>query len=175
MQWRKENQKPKALPGANPSVVLKGVGRQLGNERGGALVLALAMLTIMSILGVFALSTSTTEVQITGNYRTSQQAFYAADRAVQFGLAHTGMYAGKSNLATVDANNSIAAGTSGSSLKSGEVAYLGEGPAPPGSGTEFASIYHIIKAVGGGPNGAEARVEAQVQRLTRKDTSIFDL
>lgn len=175
MRWRNINQKPKALLRVNASLVLWGVTRNLRNERGGALVLALAMLTIMSILGVFALSTSTTEVQITGNYRTSQQAFYAADRAVQFGLAHTGMYSGKSDLTTLDSNNSIAAGTSKSGLKSGEVAYLGEGPAPPGSGTEFSSIYHIIKAVGGGPNGAEARVEAQVQRLTRKDTSIFDL
>ena len=49
--------------------------RPLANERGVALLLALAMLAIMTVIGVFALDTSTTEVKISGNYRTSQEAF----------------------------------------------------------------------------------------------------
>ena len=53
------------------------------NEKGFALILALSMLAIMSILGAFALMTSTTEVQISGNYSAGQQAFVAADRPLE--------------------------------------------------------------------------------------------
>ena len=49
--------------------------RRLAGENGMALVLTLVMLTIMSLLGVLALSSSSTEVGISGNYRSSQQAF----------------------------------------------------------------------------------------------------
>ncbi len=50
-----------------------------GNERGMALILALVMLTLLGILGVWALDTSTTDLKISGNFRTTQNAFYAAD------------------------------------------------------------------------------------------------
>ncbi len=55
-----------------------------GNERGMALILTLVMLALLSILGVWALDTSTTDLKIAGNFRTTQNAFYAADGGVGY-------------------------------------------------------------------------------------------
>lgn len=55
------------------------------NENGIALVMALVMLVLLSILGAYALSTSSTELFIAGNYRNSQVAFYAADAGNEYG------------------------------------------------------------------------------------------
>lgn len=59
--------------------------KSVTNEKGIALVVALVMLALLTILGTFALSTSSTELFITGNYRNSQYAFYAADAAIEYG------------------------------------------------------------------------------------------
>ncbi len=56
----------------------------LGNERGMALILALVMLTLLGILGVWALDNSTTDLKISGNFRTTQYAFYAADGGIGY-------------------------------------------------------------------------------------------
>lgn len=64
----------------------------INNEKGVALVLAMIMLVLMSILGALALSTSTTEIAISGNYRNSQDAFYAADSAVEYAATNGAIY-----------------------------------------------------------------------------------
>jgi type IV pilus assembly protein PilX len=56
-------------------------------QSGMILVLAMSMLFIMSIIGVMALNTSSTEIGISGNHKSSQEAFYAADRAVEYEVA----------------------------------------------------------------------------------------
>ena len=55
-------------------------------QEGYVLILTLCMLVILSILGTMALNTATTEVGISGNYRSSQLAFLAADRAVEYSM-----------------------------------------------------------------------------------------
>jgi hypothetical protein len=54
------------------------------NEQGVALILALIMLTLLGMLGAFALSTSTTEIRISSNYRTAQNAYYNGDQGREF-------------------------------------------------------------------------------------------
>jgi Tfp pilus assembly protein PilX len=56
------------------------------NEKGIALVLALIMLALLSILGAYALSTSSTELFIAGNYRNTELAFTSADAGAEYGL-----------------------------------------------------------------------------------------
>lgn len=161
--------------------------KPLSNERGVALLLALAMLAIMTVIGVFALDTSTTEVQISGNYRTSQEAFFAADRAVMFGLGHAkfprnptdptknilSMTSLSVNGATASAI--VAAGSGNSSLKSGTIECVYEGTElAGGSGGETKVGYYLINATVSGPNGSEARVEAQSKTLFVK-SSEFEL
>jgi Tfp pilus assembly protein PilX len=51
----------------------------LRDERGNALVVALLMLVVLTLLGIAALSTSTVELQISGNDKVTKKAFYSAD------------------------------------------------------------------------------------------------
>lgn len=51
----------------------------LRNQRGSALVYALLMLVILTILGIAAVTTSTVEVQISGNDKVYKISFYGAD------------------------------------------------------------------------------------------------
>ncbi|MDY0262672.1 hypothetical protein [Syntrophotalea acetylenica] len=56
----------------------------MGSERGFALVLTMSMLIILSILGILVLSATNTDLAITTNYRSSADAFVAAERAVEY-------------------------------------------------------------------------------------------
>jgi len=52
---------------------------ELRNQRGNALVIALLMLVVLTLLGIAALTTSTVELQISGNDKVTRRAFYNAD------------------------------------------------------------------------------------------------
>ena len=54
------------------------------NEKGAALIVVLVMLLLLTILGATLLATSTTDLQIAGNYRNNQKAFYINDYAFEF-------------------------------------------------------------------------------------------
>jgi len=60
----------------------------VGNERGIALILALIMLAIMSLLGALAMTTTDSELAITTNVRAANDAFLAADRASEFAMSN---------------------------------------------------------------------------------------
>jgi len=51
----------------------------LGNESGVALVVALLMIVILSLIGIASSSNSTFEIKLSGNKRGSTDAFYTAD------------------------------------------------------------------------------------------------
>jgi hypothetical protein len=57
----------------------------LDNNRGSALVVALLMLVVLTLIGISATTTTTFELQIAGNDRLYKQAFYAADGATEMG------------------------------------------------------------------------------------------
>jgi Tfp pilus assembly protein PilX len=46
-------------------------------------------MVVMGIFGSILTSTSTTEQKLSGNYRSSQESFYAADRAVEYAIQET--------------------------------------------------------------------------------------
>jgi hypothetical protein len=159
----------------------------LQDERGTALILTLVMLTLMSILGVLALSTSTSEIGISSNYKTSQEAFYAAERAVEYAMTNQDIYdrptadfpvSLTNNDTAVDtaheANIAVGTGSRRSGLQDGavnQVEYIGSGPLPPGSGSDptyFQSRFYAIDVTGQGPGNASVRVEAQVARIVPK-------
>lgn len=54
------------------------------NQRGAALIIVLFMLLLLTILGSTLLTSSTTDLQIAGNYRNNQRAFYINDYAYEF-------------------------------------------------------------------------------------------
>ena len=146
----------------------------IGGQRGAALVIVMSLLVIMSLLGTFALNSTHTELNVASNYRASQQALYAAERAIEYAMASEDIYStiGKGSI-DLDETHAvvIAADTPNSGLKSGEVcqiSYLNSGSTPPGAGsdpTRFKARYYTITVTTEGPAGATARVEAQVARV----------
>jgi Tfp pilus assembly protein PilX len=51
----------------------------LNNQRGSALIIALLMLVVLTLLGISATTTSTVELQISGNDKLYKRSFFAAD------------------------------------------------------------------------------------------------
>ncbi|MGB9627791.1 MAG: PilX N-terminal domain-containing pilus assembly protein [Thermodesulfobacteriota bacterium] len=66
----------------------------LKNQKGVALIIALIMLLVLTLLGLSAVSTTTHETKIAGNGRVYNNAFYAADGGIENfrGRASTGEF-----------------------------------------------------------------------------------
>ena len=60
-----------------------GNGSTLKNQSGAALVVALIMMIVLTLIGLASTFTSTLEMKLSGNKRGSTDAFYAADSGVQ--------------------------------------------------------------------------------------------
>jgi hypothetical protein len=150
----------------------------LKDERGFVLILAMAMLLIMSILGTMALNTATTETGISGNYRTAQIAFDSAQRAVEYASTNGNIYLNLGpGSAPYDLDNTtdqtlIAAGSNwGLSGTENFVEFQMAGGLPPGSGSDptyFEARYYIVNASGEGPANSVAHLEAQIGRIVPK-------
>jgi Tfp pilus assembly protein PilX len=56
------------------------------NEDGNAIVVAMIMLALLTIIGVAGISTSNIETLISTTEMEAQEAFYAADGGIQYGL-----------------------------------------------------------------------------------------
>ncbi len=154
----------------------------LGNQQGFALVLVMGMLTILSLLGAMVLSSSSTEVGISGNYRTSREAFFAAESAVMYAMGNAEIV--KSTL-SVDLNETsltpaldhatnLTLGSSGLDPNAvNQVINLGPGllPVPLRAvyGDKFGANYYLISVTGArisnGQVRSAARIEAQSVRL----------
>ena len=62
------------------------------NENGIALIIVMGALLLLTILGVTMLSSSTSDLKISGNYRNSAEAFYNAEAYVQFAQTYSTIY-----------------------------------------------------------------------------------
>ncbi len=153
-----------------------------GNQQGFALVLAMGMLTILSILGAMVLSNSSTEVGISGNYRTSREAFFAAERAIDYAMGNSEIV---KSTTTVDLNNTsltpalnhatnLTLGSTGLNPDAAnQVINLGPGLLPvrlrANYGDKFGANYYLISVTGarfsGGQVRSSSRIEAQRVRL----------
>lgn len=60
---------------------------RLRDEKGSTLVLALMILVILTLLGIAATNTSIIEIQIAGNEKAYQEAFFKADAGISFVVA----------------------------------------------------------------------------------------
>ncbi len=56
------------------------------NDKGVALVIALMMLLVLTLIGINAITTTTFETSISGNERIATDAFYAAEAGIQVAL-----------------------------------------------------------------------------------------
>lgn len=175
---------------AKPHISQKLSFRALHNEKGAALIIAISLLAVMSILGVILLTSTTTETKLSGNKRNQQEAFNAADRAVEYAMqnatattATVDLYHG--NDAGVLHRDRITIGNSGleATLTPGTVGktdantiqFIGSGPPPPefaSDAGEFKANYYVVSVVGVSPaasaNPSRAVIRTQVAKIIPK-------
>ncbi|MFH0781612.1 MAG: pilus assembly PilX N-terminal domain-containing protein [Pseudomonadota bacterium] len=60
--------------------------RPVKNDDGAILVIAIMLLAVLTILGVAALNTTTTEIRISGNEKVYKQAFYNAEAGISYAI-----------------------------------------------------------------------------------------
>ena len=65
---------------------MKGIVIDIANDRGSALVVALLVLVLLTLIGISATTTSTIEVQMAGSEKVYDMAFYAAESGWQTSL-----------------------------------------------------------------------------------------
>jgi type IV pilus assembly protein PilX len=79
------SEKEKEVMGRKSNFILR-------NESGVALVVALLMIVILSLIGLASSSTSTFEIRLSGNKRGATDAFYTAEAGAQSVMANTGNF-----------------------------------------------------------------------------------
>ncbi len=160
-------------------------------ERGAALIIAISLLAIMAVLGITLLSVSTSEMQLSGNYRSQQEAYLAADRAMEYAINAAATTNDTVNLYT-DTNTSvdpdalhrdlIAVGNSGlqaptasSPADQNTVTFNGEGAPPIGIGSDankFKARNFVISVAAVAPvnaaNPARVAIRAQIAKIVIK-------
>ena len=153
------------------------------NERGIALVVALIMLVLLSILGMYALSTSSTELFITGNYRNKQHAFYAAtagiERGQEYAMDHTKILPGTAQSCwpappvgqtCLQSTNAETITLDDGKKAEVKVTWIRTGLPPAGYDQDkWDADYFIVTSQGTGPGEAVEELESYVVGIRSKE------
>lgn len=144
--------------------MLNKVGRLLRSKRGAALIIAMFLLIILTVLGLAGIQTSTTDIEIAANERRSLCALYAADAGLQEALRQICRWNDNSfPLPLTDIGNDTF-------YMSGPLTSIGSVGTPGGYNYELFDVE--ITGICGDPNNPRAsRKEIQImpRRLTLKD------
>lgn len=165
--------------------------RPIANERGAALIMAVIMLVVFSILGSVVLMSSDSELKISKNYQANKQTFWVADRAVEYATS-------RNMLMTMGAVESLMTGTTvitgevkthkelieaagGGVLTEGRIRDLGVGDLPAtlagAYGSDFGANYYQVSVTAqqnNNPDSTAVRIETTMVRIFKSDDeSIF--
>jgi hypothetical protein len=143
------------------------------NERGIALIVAMVMLVLLTMVGIFALNTSSTELHIVGNYRNTEEAFFAADAGVAYGQTAATIYAlmvlAPPATVTTWGPNPVPVSSDSASV---QVVWVGSSSIVPVKIAAVTDpdavkvINHFVGTVtGSGPNSAAVTIESEFVRL----------
>jgi hypothetical protein len=158
-------------------------------ESGMALILAIGFLAILSILGAVVMRVSTADLKASGAQQPEKQAFYAADRAIEYamtrGLILNLAVSGEEDLMndTLDdgvTTHATVIATSDSELTAGMVYDVGPNDMPVSAaelfGEDFgANYYHVEAKVrvftppSPGTTLATSNVNSSIVRLFKRD------
>jgi len=159
---------------------------ELEDERGAALVLVMVMLVMLTFIGLAALSTSSTELLLSANFRRSREAFQTAE-----GLTETAVLDNSNFVVPVTASGSCSPGRPLSSTTtpnggyltdtdsynsqqergSGCVVFTTSGPVPAGRGfsnkmnSSTKANYFIVYTTGSGGYGAHNTQELMLSKV----------
>lgn len=155
-----------------------------GNERGIALFMVLMLLSLLTLLGVWVLDRSSTDLKIAGNYKNAGAAFSMADTAATFATNPANLTAACEYISAC--TNSSGSNTvwppppsptitMGNNTATMNVKYLNKGPLPVGSiydadldasgKPKFSGVYFMVTANGNGPHNATAQIETNVVQV----------
>lgn len=120
--------------------------RTIRDEKGAVLVIAIVMLLILSIIGIYAMGSSVNEIKISGQKKYYDMAFNDADGGIQF--ARISNQFGTMGPGSPDITYTAPSGTDFNFTAT--LSYLGSSPPPVGSGTglRFKAHYHQIRSLG---------------------------
>lgn len=147
------------------------------NEQGAMLIIVLVALLLLSILGASVLTTTTSELRVSGNYRNMQQAFYNADGSLEHALVNSDILTGTAWSGFIFMQGGFPVAATALPVNTTAIAtvnadFLGEGKAPRGSGYDESTVanYFDLNVVGRGPDTgpnttAEAVVDAGLVRF----------
>ena len=122
----------------------------LREEKGAALVIALIMIVVLTLIGLASTFTSNFEIKLSGNKRGSTDAFYSAESGAQIAQGNVGYFSYTTNTSSpvLNPNPTNAAVTINRELNADGTA---RGDAPRGLGisaTSFEFNHHIVQSVG---------------------------
>ncbi|NIS59767.1 MAG: hypothetical protein GTO13_03390 [Proteobacteria bacterium] len=134
----------------------------MGNERGVALVVAVLVMITATFLGVAAVMTSDIEIRISGNQRSSEKAFYAADAGIDSGVAfllNLGHIPPETSLLpTMDKTRHDFDSSTYGRYRITDVNYKSL-PPPGWDLTLFENRYYRVNSLGVGPANAKKEIE----------------
>jgi Tfp pilus assembly protein PilX len=130
---------------------------------------------MLTFIGLAALSTSSSELFLSANYRRTKEAFLAAEGAMEYAVKDTRHTPPPDTVpgtdidplpdpATLDLDDGYPSPTISAGVNS--VTYLGTWSVPAGSGSDdsFQASYSVINTTGNGSLGATSRHESVVAR-----------
>lgn len=166
-------------------------GRILRDEKGMVLVVGLLLISVLMLLGTTAVITSTTDLKISGNYRSSSQAFYIAEAGMENARGKLRTDVATFTLsqllaARVGANNALSNSTNianfyANGIVTDDVPYVAatsfgggtyrvyltnDGTPDVVTSTSDTNLQVTLTAIGQGPNNSLAIVQTVVRQLT---------
>lgn len=167
----------------------------LPSQEGAALIIAVLILLILTVVGIYAVTTSTLETKIAGSERVLQEAFHAADGGIDYGRRVINLFLTEQNPtlpsgATAEPNTNdfreeiLGADTSGSPFVDAEIGKCDmriavdriKAEEPPGFSGEFGApasekqtiVYYNLDSTSSGIAGASSEIEATYRRLVHE-------
>ncbi len=148
--------------------------RPMQNQEGFMLVVTFMILTILSIIGIAAISTSNTEQEIAGSEQMFKMAFFAAEAGRAFVIQNPDLYHDENLQSGVPLSfpdqddGTVRFNLADTQSFSGTVEYRGASLLPRGSGFEagdFKAHNYLITSNGSGPRKSISQVEEGFYRV----------
>lgn len=143
----------------------------LQTQRGAALVIAIMILLVLTVIGIYAVTTSTIDTKISGYQRFNTNAFYAADAGIDFVLA-TNPFADIlcTNPPCTPSPPNPYTNPAGAAIQfQANVTYQGDTPPPPEMGigmrAGFWAYHYELDSAGTAPNATQSSVQVRGFRL----------
>ena len=152
------------------------IGSNFDNQKGFAIVVVLSVLALITLVGIMATRTTSTELQIATSDEIYKISFYAAEAARAYVLNNNNLY-GSANINPGtpvgfpdDSDEAVTRALKEGSIQyfNGNVEYLSSSTPPRGTGFQvgkFKAHIYQMTCTGYGPRDSETAIEAGFYRI----------